>query len=93
MASGFADDNSTPETRKPCRRAQGQAQREAGMRLLAVLLVVLAPAVLHAARPAFDCAKAAVLLDSIVGQLYLAFFVSVMIGKYMQAHSATPSDT
>jgi hypothetical protein len=42
--------------------------------------------------PVTMSAKALVLLESIVGQIYLAFFVAVMIGKYMSAQSQPPSD-
>jgi voltage-gated potassium channel len=42
--------------------------------------------------PVTMSAKALVLLESIVGQIYLAFFVAVMIGKYMSAQSQPPAD-
>jgi Ion channel len=42
--------------------------------------------------PVTMSAKALVLLESIVGQIYLAFFVAVMIGKYMSAQKQPPAD-
>lgn len=39
--------------------------------------------------PYTSAAKAAVMLEAVVGQIYIAFFVSMMVGKYMSSISFT----